>query len=80
MQLPCYLYELIAKSNHNCNTRNFDRIDPYHCRTDIFKYSFIPYAIVEWNKLDANLKNAKSYMCLKHSLLKIGRPVQNSVF
>ena len=79
-QLPSYLYELIPKSNHNYNTRNFDHIDPYYCRTDIFKYSFFPYTIVEWNKLDANLKNAKSYMCFRNSLLKIGRPAQNSIF
>ena len=79
-QLPSYLYELISKSNHNYNTRNFDHIDPYYCRTDILKYSFFPYTIVEWNKLDANFKNAKSYMCFRNSLLKIGRPVQNSIY
>ena len=79
-QLPSYLYDLIPKSNHNYNTRNIDHIDPYFCRTDVFKYSFFPYTIVEWNKLDANLKNAKSYMCFRNSLLKIGRPVQNSIF
>ena len=38
------------------------------------------YTNVEWNKLDANFKNAKSYMCFRNSLLKIGRPVQNSIF
>ena len=79
-QLPSYLYDLIPKSNHNYNTRNIDHIDPYFCRTDVFKYSFFPYTIVEWNKLDANLKNAKSYMCFRNSLIKIGRPVQNSIF
>ena len=78
--LPSYLYELVPKSNHNYNTRNFDHIDPYYCRTDIFKYSFFPHTILEWNKLDANLKIAKSYMCFRNSLLKIGRPVQNSIF
>ena len=46
----------------------------------MFKYSFFPYTIVEWNKLDPNLKNAKSYMCFRNSLLNIGRPVQNSIF
>ena len=78
--MPSYLYELILKSNPNYSTQNFDHIDPYYCRTDIFKYSFFPYTILEWNKLDANLKIAKSYMCFRNSLLKIGRPVQNSIF
>ena len=39
-QLSSYLYELIPKSNHNCNTRNLYPIDPYYCRRNIFKYSF----------------------------------------
>ena len=41
-QLPSYLYDLIPKSNHNYNTRNIGHIDPYYCRTDVFKYSFFP--------------------------------------
>ena len=55
-------------------------LGPYYCRTDVFKYSFFPYTVVEWNKVDADLKNAKSYMCFRNSLLKIGRPDQNSIF
>ena len=43
-------------------------------------YSFIPYTIVEWNKLDADIKNAKSYICFRNHLLKIGRPIQNSIY
>ena len=36
--------------------------------------SFFPYTIVKWNKVDANLKNAKSYyMCFRNYLLKIVR-------
>ena len=42
--------------------------------------SFFPYTHVKWNKLDANLKNAKSYMCFRNSLLKIGRAVPNLTF
>ena len=52
----------------------------YYCRTDVFKYSFFRYTVVEWNKLDADLKNAKSYTCFRNSLLKIGRSDQNSIF
>ena len=49
-----------------------------YCRTDLFKYSFFPYTIVEWNKLDVT-RNAKSFLIFKN-LLKIGRPIQNSIF
>ena len=55
MQLPCYLYELMPKSNQNYNTWNFDHIDPQYCRTDI-ENPFFPYTFGELNKLDANLK------------------------
>ena len=78
--MPSFLHEFIPKSNHNYNTWNFDRIDPYYCRTDILKYSFFTYRIVELNKPDANLKNATSYMCFGSSLLKIVGPVPNSIF
>ena len=54
--MPSSLYELIPKSNHHGKTQNFDHIDPYYCRTDIFKYSFLPDTIAEWNKIDPNLK------------------------
>ena len=36
--------------------------------------------IVEWNKLDANLCNAKSFLIFTNSLLKIGRPIQNPIY
>ena len=70
-QLPSYLYELIPKRNHNYTKC---------CRTCIFKIPFFPDTIVKWNKLDANLKNAKSYMCFRNSLLKIGRAVRSLTF
>ena len=42
--------------------------------------SFFPYTIAKGNKVDANLKNAKSYMCFTNYLLKIGRAVPNLTF
>ena len=73
------MYNLIPLGNCVYNTRNQDQIDTYYCRTDLFKYSFFPYTIVEWNKLDVTLRNAKSLLIFKNSLLKIGRPIQNSI-
>ena len=52
----------------------------HFCRTDLFKYSFFPYAIVEWNKLDVTVRNAKLFLIFKNLLLKIRRPIQNSIF
>ena len=33
-----------------------------------------------YNKLDVNLRNAKSFLIFRNSLLKIGRPMQNSIY
>ena len=39
------------------------------------------YTIVERNKLDVTVRNAKSFLLIfKNLLLKIGRPIQNLIF
>ena len=76
-KIPKYLYELIPTESHIYNTRNTENVETYYCRTDLFKYSFFPYTIVEWNKLDINLRNVKYLQIFRNSLLKIGRPIQN---
>ena len=79
-QIPKYLYELILSESHIYSTRNSENIETYYNRTYQFKYSFFPYSIIEWNKLDINLRNAKSFLIFRNSLLKIGRPMQNSIY
>ena len=74
------MYDLIPKGSCTYNTRNWDKTETYYCRTDLFKYSFFPYTIVEWNKLDVTVRNAKSFFIFKNLLLKIGRPIQNLIF
>ena len=77
---PGYLYKLIPAKSSSYNTRNSDHIEKYCWRTDIFKYSFFPYTIVEWSRLDQALRNSKSYSIFKNSLLKIGRPMPKPTF
>ena len=36
--------------------------------------------VVQWNKLDINLWNAKSFLIFRNSSPKIGRPIQNPVY
>ena len=74
------MYVLIPDGISAYNTRNQDKIATYYCRTDLFKYSFFPYTIVEWNKLDNTIRNSKSFLIFRNSLLKIGRSIQNSIF
>ena len=43
-------------------------------------FSFFRYSIIEWNKRDINLRNAKSFLIFRKSLLKTGGPTQNSIY
>ena len=79
-QIPKYLYELIPSESHIYSSRNSKNVETYYCRTHQFKYSFFPYPIIEWNKLDINLRNAKSILIFRNSLLKIGRSMENSIY
>ena len=77
---PEYLYKLIPAKSSSYDTRNSNHNEIYYSRTDIFKYSFFPYTIVELNRLDHTLHNSKFYNIFKNSLLKIGRPIRKPTF
>ena len=51
----------------------------YSCRTDAFKYSFFPWMINEWNKLNFNVWTS-SFNIFRANLIKITQPIPNSVF
>ena len=71
---------MIPTGQHSYNTQSLDQTETYYCRRDAFKNSFFPYTIVEWNKLDLNIRKSKSYAIFRNALLKIGRPIQCSVY
>ena len=77
--LPTYLSSLIAKSTHGYQTRTSGNIPTYHCRTDTFKYSFLPWTIVTWNKIHPETRNA-SLTVFKKNLLKAIPPISHSVY
>ena len=74
LKLAEYLYNLISNDHQTYKTWNLYSVETYFCRTDAFKYSFFPYSISEWNKLDPELHNAKSYSTFRKLLLMIGWP------
>ena len=71
---------ICSSSQIHHNTRNADKVETYYCRTDIFKNSFFPYTIIEWNKLDLDVCKSKSYAIFQNTLLKLGRPNQNAIY
>ena len=48
---PVYLFNLIPSKNSNYNTRNTDKITPFHIKHNFFKNSFFSYTVIEWNHL-----------------------------
>ena len=78
--IPKYLLNKIPSSQTHCNTRNTDQVETYYYRIDIFKNSFFPYTIIEWNKLDLDVRKSKSYAIFRNTLLKLGRPNQNAIY
>ena len=75
-----YLFNLIPPKNSSYNTRNIDNITPFHTKHNFFKKKFFPSTVIEWNKLDSNLRSAASVSFFKKNLLKFIRPLPKSVF
>ena len=79
--VPEYLFDLIPETNHIYNnTHSSDNVTTFYSRTDVYKYSFFPYAILEWKKLDKNIQQSKTIKSYRNSLLKIGWPTPKPVF
>ena len=56
--LPPYLNNMLPKVKHY-QTRSSEDLGTYHqTRTNISKYSFFPYSIVEWDKLSSSTRNS----------------------
>ena len=67
--IPLYLADLLPIGTHSYNTRSSEDITTFQSRTETFKFSFFPWSIVEWNKLDLKIRNS-SYLVFRNYLLK----------
>ena len=79
---PSYLYNLIPKSNQSYNTRQFDKVERFYCRTDIFKKLFFPSIIDEWNKFKPEIRTIDSFLNFRKLILNLdnGRPLFNPIY
>ena len=68
---PSYLFNLIPNFNRVHNTRLSYNIPPIKVTHDYFKNSFFPSAIIEWNKLDLNIRNSVSLNTFKKKASKL---------
>ena len=49
---------------------------------DVFKSSFFPYVIDEWNKLKPEIRNAGSYLKFRKLIINLdnSRPISNPIY
>ena len=62
----------------NQRTKNSDDVPYFNIRHDVFKNSFLPSAVIEWNKLDSRLRKVTSFTDFKKN--SFIRPKANSAF
>ena len=77
---PQYLFNIIPTSVRPYNTRNANNIPQFKVKHNFFKNSFFPSVVIEWNKLDLNMRNSENLFIFKKKLLEFIRPSGNSVF
>ena len=77
---PKYLFETIPQSNCQYRTRNVQNILHINVKQQFFKNSYFPSTIIEWNKLDSNIRNSETLNIFKSKILKFIRPTANSIF
>ena len=77
---PNYLFKLIPLRSSNYVTRNIHNILLLKTRHTFFKNSFFSSTIIEWNKLDHNIRNSSSFNIFRKSILNFISPSANSLF
>ena len=75
-----YLFKLIPSRSSSYVTRNIHNIPFFKTRHTFFKNCFFPSTIIEWNKLNYNIRNSSSFKIFRKSILKLIRPSANSFF
>ena len=90
MHRLCYFYKLVTTHtplylfnylpSRVASQRYPNCFNSLPCRTVLFQNSFFPYSIAQWNQLDLKIKNCTSYPVFRNSLLKIIKPLENSIY
>ena len=78
-QSPSYLFYYIPSADRIYNTRNAANVPRIKSKHTCFKNSYIPSTIIEWNKLDQDIRNAESYALFRKHLLSFIRPEANNI-
>ena len=77
--LPQHLNDLIPKLSLHYRTC-FSPLPNFKVRTDLFRNSFFPYTVNEWNNLDNIIKSSKSYLMFGKRMLNLIRSKCNNTY
>ena len=77
---PSYHYHLIPKPLTSYATRNSENLPPIKANHSFFKNTFFPSTIIEWNKLDSNIRCPPSYKLFRKRIQEFIRLRPNSIF
>ena len=78
-RVPGYLTKLIQTCNEIYQTRHVANIPFLRFEHNFLKNTFLPSAILEWNKLNPSLRNSATFNVSKN-ILKFIRPSPNKSF
>ena len=79
-QSPRYLFEVIPTAKRAYIARNNDKLPHFKVKHTYFKNSFFSSTVIEWNKLDLDIRNSVNLISFKSKVLKFIRPSENSIF
>ena len=65
---------MIPKVLSTRTTRNYNNIPLFNVKHEYFRNSFFPSTVIEWNKLDNNIRNSESVSAFKKQIFKFIRP------
>ena len=71
---PKYLFNFISTSVRPYTTRNANNIHQFKVKHNFFQNSVFFSAVIEWNKLDQNIRNSENLNIFKKKLLKFISP------
>ena len=74
--LPQYLDDLIPKPSLHYTIR-FSLFPNFKVKTELFRNSFFPYTVNEWNNLDNIIRSSESYLMSRKRMLNLIRPKCN---
>ena len=78
--VPIYLSDLLPKVEKSYNLRNSNDIPLIKVKHNFFTNSFLHSSIIEWNKLNIDIRNSINLNIFKEKIIKFVRPESNSIF